>query len=101
MPSTMTQIRSGYGSENSYSLYGLTASGVAFLLNLRKSFPYISGSNFPQSEYREFNVVSPAQITAMAITSGCLATGHQDGVIRCFQFGILDPDTPGSLMQLL
>ncbi|XP_042378820.1 nuclear pore complex protein NUP160-like [Zingiber officinale] len=93
-------IRSGSGSENSYSLYGLTVSGVAYLLNLRKSFPYISGSNFPQSDYREFNVVSPAQVTAMAVTSACLATGYQDGVVRCFQFGILDPDAPGFVFEL-
>ncbi|WOL19781.1 hypothetical protein Cni_G28583 [Canna indica] len=91
-------IRSG--SVNLYSLYVLTVSGLAYLLKLRSSFPYISGSSFPLSEYVEFNVATPTQITAVTATSGCLAIGRQDGAVCCFQLGILDPSAPGFATEL-
>ena len=89
------QINSGSG--NAYLLYVLTVSGVAYLLSLRSPFSYISGSSFPQREYVEFNVAPPTQITAMTAAAGCLVTGRQDGVVSCFQLGILDPSSPGSV----
>nr|XP_009417509.1 PREDICTED: nuclear pore complex protein NUP160 [Musa acuminata subsp. malaccensis]XP_018674063.1 PREDICTED: nuclear pore complex protein NUP160 [Musa acuminata subsp. malaccensis] len=88
------------GSGNAYLLYVLTVSGVAYLLSLRSPFSYISGSSFPQREYVEFNVAPPTQITAMTAAAGCLVTGRQDGVVSCFQLGILDPSSPGFATEL-
>ncbi|URE35061.1 Nucleoporin Nup120/160 [Musa troglodytarum] len=88
------------GSGNAYLLYVLTVSGVAYLLSLRSPFSYISGSSFPQREYVEFNVEPPTQITAVTAAAGCLVTGRQDGVVSCFQFGILDPSSPGFATEL-
>lgn len=86
-----------------YWLYALTVSGVAYLLHLRRPFLYISGSNFPTNDVIEVTVQTPTQIakiTSAAATSGCLLTGRMDGSISCYQLGKLDPKAPGFIKAL-
>ncbi|ONK68142.1 uncharacterized protein A4U43_C05F7880 [Asparagus officinalis] len=86
-----------------YCLYALTVSGVAYLLHLQRPFLYISGSNFPTNDVIEVTVQTPAQIakiTSAAATSGCLLTGRMDGSISCYQLGKLDPKAPGFMSEI-
>lgn len=88
---------------NVYLLYVLTVSGVAYCLNLRSPFTYVSGSNFPQDELVEFDMQTHTQIgkvTAVTATSGCLVTGRQDGSIGCYRLGLLDPRAPDFVNEL-
>ncbi|XP_042506201.1 nuclear pore complex protein NUP160 [Macadamia integrifolia] len=95
------EVKSSVG--NSYLLYALEVSGVAYLLKLRKICTYASCSPFPRSDLIEFNVQTHPQVgavTAVAATVGCLVIGRQDGSISCYRLGAFD-QTPLDLMQEL
>ncbi|XP_043712861.1 nuclear pore complex protein NUP160 isoform X2 [Telopea speciosissima] len=88
---------------NSYLLYALEVSGVAYILKLRNICTYVSCSLFPRSELVEVNVQTDPQVgavTAVAATVGCLVLGRQDGSISCFRLGAFD-QTPLDLMHEL
>jgi len=95
------QIQNAAG--DTYLLYALTVSGIAYLVNLRKPFLYVSGLNLPVNDVIEITVQPPTQIaktTSLSAAAGCLVIGRLDGSIGCYQLGKLDPKTPGFIKIL-
>lgn len=88
------------GSSTVYSLLAVTISGFAYLCNLRSPSSYSPGSTISANDTLEISIKSNSQhgeITALTATPGCLVIGRQDGSISCYQFGKLDPSSPGPL----
>uniref|UniRef100_A0A1D1Y398 Nuclear pore complex protein Nup160 n=3 Tax=Anthurium amnicola TaxID=1678845 RepID=A0A1D1Y398_9ARAE len=83
-----------------YLLYALTVLGTAYLFKLGDLSSYISGSVFRQSEVVEFDVQMDSKVTAMTATFGRLLLGRQDGLVTCYQLGILEQSAPGFMMEL-
>ncbi|KAL6956678.1 hypothetical protein U1Q18_035581 [Sarracenia purpurea var. burkii] len=85
-------------SGNSYLLYTLTISGVAYLFRLKSIYSYASCSVFPPNQITELNIQSYPNygaITAVAAAAGCLVIGRNDGSVSIFQLGLHEPCAPG------
>ncbi|KAL5715188.1 hypothetical protein ACHQM5_017047 [Ranunculus cassubicifolius] len=94
---------SGSVGKNTYLLYAMTVSGVAYLFKLRNVGDYESCTVVPQNEFMEFDLQSFSQsapITAVTATMGCLIVGRYDGSISCFQLGVLDASVNGFMREL-